>query len=374
MKPDKMWLEPYSHFVRWLAWQADRPRIGPKQVIVDITDRCFFRCMTCDKWKSRATPLELTTAEWLDALHRLFEWLGPYHLSLSGGEPLGRHDIFQIIAWANERGVTTNLMTNGWLVDAWTARELVEAGLTNLTFSLNAFNPATHDRTRGMPGSYARIVAGIGHVQRACAEAGARTTISLNTIVCGATAAELPKLVRWAREVGLDAVGLQPLVDVSSYQPYQARQVTYRPDWTANNDLWTGDRQQIDAAIEQLIALKQQGYPILSTVRQLRLMGAYLHDPATAPPTRCYVGINNFLIDPYGDVRLCYSMDPIGNICTEQPEALWSSAMAARVRGDIRTCQLGCRLLNCNYQPSAAERARTLGQRLITIQPATVSG
>ncbi|HET7088030.1 MAG TPA: radical SAM protein [Anaerolineae bacterium] len=368
MKPDKMWREPHSHFVRWLLWQADRPRVGPKQVIVDITDRCFFRCMTCDKWKSRATPLELMTAEWLNALQRVFEWLGPYHLSLSGGEPLRRRDIFQIIAWASEHGVTTNLMTNGWLVDAQTAQELVEAGLTNLTFSLNSFNPATHDRTRGMPGSHARIVAGIGHMQRARAEGrgrGTHTTISLNTIVCGAMAAELPELVRWAREVGLDAVGLQPLVDVSSYQPYHAPQVTYRPDWTANNDLWNGDRQQIDAAIEQLIALKQQGYPILGTVRQLHLMGAYLHDPTKVPPTRCYVGINNFLIDPYGGVRLCYTMDPIGNIRTERPEVIWSSTMAARVRGDIRACQLGCRLLNCNYQPSAAERARTLGQRLI---------
>jgi MoaA/NifB/PqqE/SkfB family radical SAM enzyme len=374
MKPDKLWRESSSHLVRWLAWQADRPRVIPRQVIVDITDRCFFRCLTCDKWKSQATPFELTTAEWLDTLQRLLEWLGPYHLSLSGGEPLGRRDIFQIIAWANEHDVSTNLMTNGWLVDARTARELVEAGLTNLTFSLNAFDPATHDRTRGMPGSHARIVAGIGHVQQARAAPGAHTTISLNTIVCGATAADLPRLVSWAREIGLDAVGLQPLVDVSAYQPYQAPQVTYRPDWTATADLWNGDPQQIEAAIEQLIALKQQGYPILGTVRQLRLMGAYLHDPTKVPPTRCYVGINNFLIDPYGDVRLCYSMEPIGNIRTERPEVLWSSALAAHIRGDIRACQLGCRLLNCNYQPSAAERARALGQRLITIQPATAPG
>jgi len=362
--PSQMESALYAHFMRWLAWHDDRPQVAPRQIIIDITDRCFFRCMTCDKWKSQAALDEMTTAEWLDALERLFEWLGPYHLSLSGGEPLGRDDIYQIIAFARDHGLTTNLMTNGWLVNAEAAKKLVHAGLTNLTFSLNAFNPATHDRTRGMPGSHARVVAGIGHVQQARAKADARMTVSLNTIICGATATELPNLVRWARQVGLDAVGLQPLADVSLYQPYRSPQVAYRPDWTATSELWSGDRQQIDAVLDQLVSLKQQGYPILGTARQLRLIGAYLRDPASVPPTRCYVGVDNLLLDPYGEVRLCYSMEPIGNIRTQRPAALWSCAAAARVRAKIRTCQMGCRLLNCNYHPSATERASALWQRL----------
>lgn len=352
-----------DHARRRLAWHADRPGVGPRQVIVDLTDRCFFRCPTCDKWKLTDAPGELTTAEWCAALGRLRDWLGPYHLSLSGGEPLLRADVYDLIAFAHARGITTNLMTNGWLVDADVARRLVAAGFDNLTFSLNALDPETHDRTRGMPGSHARLVAGIAHAQEARAAAGRPMTVCLNTIVAPATAAGLPALVRWAREQGIDAVGLQPLVDVALYQPYAAAVVQARSSSTEDSPLWAGDPRRIADAIAELTALKAAGFPILATERQLRLIGAHLLDPQGTPATPCYVGVNDLLVDPYGAVRLCYAMEPIGDIRTDAPAAIWGSHAAVRVRAQVRACQRACRLLNCNYAPGLAERAQTLLRR-----------
>lgn len=348
------------------------------RILVDITDRCFFRCVTCDKWKSQPVLDEMDTDEWRNTLRRVFDWVGPYHLSISGGEPLWRDDVYQIIAFAHGHGLTTSIMTNGWLIDAQAARELVDAGLTNLTFSLNAFDPVTHDRTRGVTGSHARVVAGIGHARRARADAGARMTISLSTIVAGATVTGLPDLIRWTYQAGLDAVGLQPLMDVSLYQPYRGSPEGLEAPGSQESDfgelgqavvgeLWSGGQQQMATVIGQLVALKKQGYPILNTVRQLHLIGAYLRDPASAATIRCYAGRDSLLIDPYGDVRLCYRLEPIGNIRAEQPAVLWSSSAARRVRAKIRTCRMGCALLNCNYRPPAIEWARALWWRLTTM-------
>lgn len=352
-----------DHAQRRLAWHAARPRVGPRQVIVDLTDRCFFRCPTCDKWKLTDAPGELTTAEWCAALARLREWLGPYHVSLSGGEPLLRADVYDLIAFARARGISTNLMTNGWLVDADVARRLVAAGLDNLTFSLNALDPETHDRTRGMPGSHARLVAGIAHAQEARTAAGRPMTVCLNTIVAPATAEDLPALVRWASEQGIDAVGLQPLVDVALYQPYAAAVEPAGSGGPNDQALWAGDPLAVVNAVEELIALKVSGYPILATERQLRLIGAHLLDPQGTPATPCYVGVNDLLVDPYGGVRLCYAMEPIGDIRTDAPAAIWHSPAAARVRPQVRACRRACRLLNCNYNQGLTERAQTLVRR-----------
>ena len=348
-----------DHARRRLAWHADRPGVGPRQVIVDLTDRCFFRCSTCDKWKLTEAPGELTAAEWCAALGRLRDWLGPYHLSLSGGEPLLRADVYDLIAFAHARGISTNLMTNGWLVGADVARRLVAAGLDNLTFSLNALDAETHDRTRGMPGSHARLVAGIALAQEARAAAGQPMTVCLNTIVAPATAAGLPALVRWARAQDIDAVGLQPLVDVALYQPFTAALAPAGSVGPDDQSLWAGDPRAVADAVTELIALKAAGFPILATEQQLHLIGAHLLDPQGTPATPCYVGVNDLLVDPYGGVRLCYAMERIGDIRANAPAPIWHSPAAVRVRAQVRACHRACRLLNCNYAPSLAERAGT---------------
>jgi MoaA/NifB/PqqE/SkfB family radical SAM enzyme len=339
--------------VRQAAWPLDAPPVRPRQVIVDLTDRCYFRCVSCDKWRTRATPPELATAGWRAALRALRAWLGPFHLSISGGEPLLRPDLLELIADASSLGCTINLMTNGWQVDAARARGLVAAGLTNLTLSLNGLRPETHDASRGMPGSHARIVAAVDHFNRA---RGARRlpTLSLNVIVAGYNARELPDLVRWAREAPVDAVGLQPLVDIANYQPYgDRRRAPAQPELAPPRDspLWAAPDGELPAALDELIALKRAGYPILNTVPHLDLVRTYFTGQGTATArSRCYVGLNSFLIDPYGGVRLCYTLPAVGNILDESPGALWAGARARAVRRQVRACALGCRLLNCNYQ------------------------
>lgn len=352
---------------RQLSWHMDRPLVAPKQVIIDMTDRCFFRCPTCDKWRVKEVPPELTLTEWQAALGAIYDWMGPFHLSISGGEPLMRPEVIDLIAWASQRHISTNLMTNGWLVDEAMAAALVAAGLGNLTLSLNGRSPQTHDDSRGMKGSHARIVAAIGYYQAARRRAGHTGTLSFNVIVAGFNAAELPDLVRWAADLELDAVALQPLVHVSSYQPYSQPFQTYRPDWTADDPLWNGAGTVLDQVLDELIGLKQAGYPILNSTRQLRLMQSHFRQPTAVPATNCYVGVNTFLIDPYGKVRLCYTMGVVGDVKAQSPQAIWHSPEAAVVRQQIRGCGQSCRLLNCNYQPSFSERGT---QFLAALRPA----
>jgi MoaA/NifB/PqqE/SkfB family radical SAM enzyme len=206
-----------------------------------------------------------------------------------------------------------------------------------------------------MAGSHARVLAAVAHFQRARRELppARRPTLSLNVIVTGDNAPELPVLVRWAREVGIDAVGLQPLVDVSSYQPYaalvdatQARAVHMPPAALLHGN--NGDGAVMADTLDELVVLKRAGYPILNTERQLRAIGYYFAGDPRLQKRGCFVGLNNFLIDPYGGVRLCYTMQVVGDVRQEAPRAIWEGARAAAVRRQVRACRAGCRILNCN--------------------------
>ncbi|MBN1285541.1 MAG: radical SAM protein [Anaerolineae bacterium] len=337
--------------VRRLVWPWDRPPVKPRQVIIDITDRCYFRCITCDRWQvdaARAASRELSTAAWQHVFRVLRAWLGPFHLSISGGEPLVREDILDLIASASGLGCTINMMSNGWQVDAHTAAALVRAGLGNLTLSLNGSSAETHDVTRGRPGSYARVAAAVEHFNRARVAVFPSPTLSLNVIAAGYNAHELPDLVRWAHGAGIDAVGVQPLA--ANYRPYELGETPAgEPAPPVGHPLWRGE---IDAAIGELIDLKRQGYPVLNPVRQLALMRTYFANGGSLPRARCYVGLDNFLIDPYGMVRLCYEMGAIGDIRVALPRDIWYGALAASVRRRIRVCGRGCRVLGCNYRSS----------------------
>lgn len=87
---------------------------------------------------------------------------------LSGGEPLMRKDIYELIACACGNGLRPVLGSNGTLIDAPVAGRLKEAGLARVGVSLDSTDPAQHDRFRGLRGAWEKTVAATG----ACREAG----------------------------------------------------------------------------------------------------------------------------------------------------------------------------------------------------------
>jgi MoaA/NifB/PqqE/SkfB family radical SAM enzyme len=94
------------------------------------------------------------------------------------------------------------------------------------------------------------------------------------------------------------------------------------------------DPEAASRAIDELIGLKRQGWPIMNTVEHLELMKRYFRAPdQTYSKVRshdlqldsrhCRAAVSDFDIASNGDVRLCYRMDPIGNVRSADPEDLW---------------------------------------------------
>ncbi|MFZ3474029.1 StsB family radical SAM/SPASM domain sactipeptide maturase [Streptomyces sp. 4.24] len=113
-----------------------------------ITDGCNLRCPYCYASSEKCLPGELDTAESLDLVSQIAAF-GAKTLIFTGGEPMLRKDLFQIVEHAKNSGLKVNIITNATMIRTEaTAKRFAEL-FDAVTVSLDGGTAATHDRTRG---------------------------------------------------------------------------------------------------------------------------------------------------------------------------------------------------------------------------------
>lgn len=134
---------------------------------ISVTDRCNFRCNYCmprevfDEDYTFLPRRELLSFEEIVRVARLFRRFGVQKLRLTGGEPLLRKDLPQLVAMLSEiEGLELALTTNGVLLERL-ARPLAEAGLHRVTVSLDALSDEVFRRMSDSNTPVAQILAGI---------------------------------------------------------------------------------------------------------------------------------------------------------------------------------------------------------------------
>jgi cyclic pyranopterin phosphate synthase len=152
---------------------------------ISVTDRCNFRCPYCmpaevygESYRFLPKP-ELLTFEEIERLTRIFVDLGAEKLRITGGEPLLRHGLPDLLeSLANIEGVRDlTLTTNGYLL-ARQAQTLRDAGLRRITVSLDSHDEATFQRMSGRDFAPARVLEGIE-----AASAAGLLPIKINCVV-----------------------------------------------------------------------------------------------------------------------------------------------------------------------------------------------
>ena len=180
-------IQPPSHSEPELSKPPVQDTLGRplRDLRISVTDRCNFRCPYCmpaeiygEGYRFLPKP-ELLTFEEIERLARLFLELGAEKIRITGGEPLLRQELPDLIerlaALPGLRDLT--LTTNGYLL-ARQAQALADAGLRRVTVSLDSHDEATFQRMSGRSFSPVRVLEGIA----AASEAGMRP-IKINCVV-----------------------------------------------------------------------------------------------------------------------------------------------------------------------------------------------
>lgn len=133
----------------------ERPFIA----IWEVTQACDLACVHCRaSAQPERHPLELTTEEGKGLIDQIAALEVPVFV-LTGGDPIKRPDLFELIAHARSKGVRVSLTPSATpLLTRAIVVRLKEAGLARLAVSLDGAASATHDAFRGMAGSYARTL------------------------------------------------------------------------------------------------------------------------------------------------------------------------------------------------------------------------
>jgi radical SAM protein len=180
---------------RWMA-ETDFGR-APFTIAWEITRACAFSCVHCRAdAQHRRNPEELTTEEGFALIDRLTEFGSPI-LVFTGGDPMMRRDLFELIEYADAAGLRCSLTpTATALPTVARLRRAQQAGVRRIALSLDAPSPEVHDDFRKVAGSWERTMTILRNAQSLGISTQVNTTVTSHNVDL------LPEMVTFVQEVG----------------------------------------------------------------------------------------------------------------------------------------------------------------------------
>jgi radical SAM protein len=170
--------------------------LAPFTIAWEVTRACAFACKHCRAdAQHRPDPRELTTSEGKALIDRLAEFGSPI-LVFTGGDPMMRRDLFELIAYANDKGLRCSLTPTATALP--TPERLLlakEAGIRRIALSLDAPRPEVHDEFRQVIGSWERTM----RILKNALSIG--LSVQVNTTVSRFNVDLLPEMVPFIQEV-----------------------------------------------------------------------------------------------------------------------------------------------------------------------------
>ncbi|MBI5544341.1 MAG: radical SAM protein [Deltaproteobacteria bacterium] len=309
---------------------------------LQVTYRCNFKCAICDFWKSEHRQADELSVEDIRLMGRKLNELGTLIISLAGGEPLIREDLCEIIRVLNAEGHFPILITNGWFVNESLAKDLSQAGLQEISVSVDYANPQKHDAQRGLAGSWDRAVHALELLNRY--RTSRTNRVHMITVLMDDNLDEIEPLIRLARDIG----------------------VTYMVNLYSWNRGTKARRLPGQSVTRRLLDLKRQYPEFISLTSYLEQMDQAIADGGIG---NCQTGKLLMNIDSKGDVARCTETldEPVGNLLKEDVHAIYRKLLERQRTRDCAQCWTSCR--GFAESLSKAPRARQLKEFLVSVKP-----
>lgn len=218
-------------YVSISALQKEHPaRIGylPPCLFVELTNRCNLSCPTCQIGSDLAYKGYNKSDLTFDQFKKIIDQIPSLvYITLQGiGEPLLNKDIIKIIKYCSEKGISTYINTNGTVLTERKSHELIEAGLGNLSISINSFNEKVFSETRS-GASINKITENVRRFIEIRKEKNVkRPIVSFRTILMKETEPYMEELVLKSDKLGIDVLYIQPLMSAIADKIFTSSSLT----------------------------------------------------------------------------------------------------------------------------------------------------
>jgi len=295
-----------------------RPRL-PFHMVWLATNVCNARCLHCSSNSNVRTPDELTTSE----AHALMDQLadaGVLDVAFSGGEPLLRPDLFDILEHAHSRGLTTGVGSNGGHLTAAQAALLARSGIGRFQISLDGL-ATQHDRLRCWPGLFDRAL----HSIATAAAAGLRVHVC-----CTITR--------------LNSQCLEPFTEFISRQTVSRINFSRYVPTGRGTDALDLTMEEWRSAVETCVVLRERyrgRLEIVSHLAQQILVDKEVQEMAGF--IGCQAGIAQGCVTANGDVLPCVLLPvPLGNVRSRAFSKIWTNSDVIRKLQDRKDLKGEC--------------------------------
>ena len=304
----------------------------PRLIAFEVTRRCRYACKHC---RANACPEageeELTTEQCKKILSAVADF-AKCTIILTGGEPMERGDIYELIAYGRDLGLRIVMATCGYLIDDDSIVRLKEAGVLALSFSLDGSSAETHDKFRGAKGAFDAVVN--------AAEVASRTGVrfQINTTISKINVDEVIGIAELARRLG--AYCFNPFILVPTGRGAEIEDAILDP---VKYEALLGEllRIKIKGEIELRVTCGPQFSRVCQQAKKRHLVEEV---------SGCMGGRGFGFISYKGDVQTCGFLDvPAGNLIENDFDfgKIWLESEFLREIRDRSSYTGNC--ASCNY-------------------------
>lgn len=317
----------------------------------ETTIKCNLSCAHCRRLESNESlDKDLSTAQAKNLIQQLAD-LGkdqPFMpvLVFSGGEPLCRQDLFELLSHAKLSGLTTALATNGTLIDPAIAKQIHKSGVARVAISLDGATAQVHNLLRRSQGSFEKALEGIEHLRNE------QVPFQINITLTKHNAHQLHDVYELAKSLSAVAVHIFMLVPVGCGQTL------------AETDMLSS--QEYEKMLVEICKLEQQADLQIKVTcgphyeRVIRQQGLNNNRPAAGGniPGRpsgvkssrgCLAGLGVLFVSHRGDVFPCgYLPVNCGNVLEQKLKDIWQNSKDLAKLRDANLLEGKCGL--CGYR------------------------
>ena len=309
----------------------------PQLLILDITHRCNLNCRICEIWKTSCMERDIDIVHVKKMLYQARE-LNIQEIALSGGEPLLRGDIFEIIRYAQKIKIKNlGILTNGILVNRYfdTLKPFLVDQTIGLVISLDSLRPMFHNYIRNSRIVWQETKEAL-HKLALLKKDQQQINFNVITIILKGNLEEL-----------LDIANFVELLCANSLQFQALLPNNLKMNERRKSEFWITEEQLsvMDKSLDDLIVLKKRKPNFIKNSRHnLFSMKAYYRNEVSPGSVRCLSGYRTILVSNNGECRTCF--DIYGNLKTTLLRDVLLSQKIMLARTEVEKCQWPC-LLPC---------------------------
>lgn len=311
--------------------ESERVTMPPQYMMMKITNYCNSDCIYCNHAKSRAQG-EVKEEISLGRMRAIIDQavrLGVKAISISGGEPLVRKDVEEIVRQIADSHVVPVLLTNGYFLKE-RAASLYESGLRYFIISLDSLDADDYLAQRGVP--IGPVLEGIEAV-RDLMRRDPGVKLHITPVITARNIRQMPGLVEYFSEKG---ASLQ-------FSPY------HRFIFHMRDELAEFNPADVDAVIDRLTEMKEEGFLIANSKAFLQHFKTFMCEGKVIPDGyQCLAGYSTVYVDPYENVLPCWSggFGAVGSLREHTLPDIWYGEKYMELRKKMMQCRCpGCWLL-----------------------------